>query len=193
MQYTLEETYGKLLLTQLFTHVWFGHWDRYEESIEQLPGELIEAFPFHAYYQREETKLWHDNYFSIPGDYFIPPYLSSYNNSTDQEKVKQDLLCLIGAYDKVGFYYPLEQDEFPDHIGSLTAFITAAANEEIKAMEKDDFELAKQMNQLQVDIYYSYLEPTINKLWDNNKDKINDSFFKTFIPFYINAMEEFKM
>src|SRR5690625_5375459 len=77
MQYTIEETYGKLVLTQLFTHVWFGDWDHYEEAIDQLPDDLIEAFPFHRFYDREKVELWHDNYFSIPGSYFIPPYLRS--------------------------------------------------------------------------------------------------------------------
>lgn len=194
MQYTIEETYGKLLLTQLFTHVWFGDWDHYEESIEQLPNELIEAFPFHKFYDRKETELWHDNYFSIPGPYFIPPYLSSYTEKTDteQEKIKQDLLCLIGAFDKVGFYYPLEKEEFPDHIGSLTAFVAAATKEEVEAVKNEDNELAEQMNNLQKEIYEDYLEIAIKQLWGHYSNKVQDSFFREFIPFYLQAMEELK-
>lgn len=191
---TIEETYGKLVLIQLFTHVWFGDWDRYEESIEKLPNDLIEAFPFHKFYDRKETELWHDNYFSIPGPYFIPPYLSSYASKADedQEKTKQELLYLIGAFDKVGFYYPLEMGEFPDHIGSLTAFISAAVKEEIKAREAKDNDHAEEMINLQQEIYNSYLGTAIHQLWGSYKDKINDPFFKEFMPFYMNAMDDLR-
>ncbi|HLR69721.1 MAG TPA: molecular chaperone TorD family protein [Virgibacillus sp.] len=194
MPNTIEETYGKLVLTQLFTHVWFGDWDEYEKAINQLPDELIDAFPFHKHYDREESALWHENYFSIPGPYFIPPYLSSYTEKTEdeQEKAKQDLLYLIGAFDKVGFYYPLEKDEFPDHIGSLTAFITAAAKKEIEATKEGNTELVKQMNELQQEIYESYLRIAINELWSRYKNHIQDSFFKEFVPFYLNAMEDLR-
>lgn len=194
MQPTIEETYGKLVLTQLFTHVWFGDWDEYEKAIEQLPEELIQAFPFHKHYDREETSLWHENYFSIPGPYFVPPYLSSYTEKTEgeQEKVKQDLLYLIGAFDKVGFYYPLEKEEFPDHIGSLTAFIAAAAKKEVEAAKDNDSELFQQMNELQQEIYESYLKIAIREMWNHYSEHIQDPFFKEFIPFYMHAMEDLK-
>lgn len=194
MPYTIEETYGKLVLTQLFTHVWFGDWDRYEEAIKQLPAELTNAFPFHKHYDREETALWHENYFSIPGPHFVPPYLSSYTEKTEgeQEKAKQDLLYLIGAFDKVGFYYPLEKEEFPDHIGSLTAFIAAAAKEEIEATKAKDAELATQMNDLQKEIYDSYLRIAINQLWGRYSDHIKDPFFKEFIPFFQSSMADLR-
>src|SRR5690625_2628436 len=194
MQYTIEETYGKLVLTQLFTHVWFGDWDHYEEAIDQLPDDLIEAFPFHRFYDREKVELWHDNYFSIPGSYFIPPYLSSYTDKTEaaQDKVKQDLLCLIGAFEKVGFYYPIEKEEFPDHIGSLTALISAAAKEEIKARKFEEEKLAEEMNNHQKEINESYLSKALYHLQKNHASRIDDPFFKEFLPFYINAMEDLR-
>src|SRR5690625_830800 len=94
--HTIEETYGQVLLSQLFTHIWFGDWDEYEETVNQLPADLLKEFPFHQYYERKETEQWHDNYFSIPGIYFVPPYLSSYQGKSEKEEVqaKQDLLCL---------------------------------------------------------------------------------------------------
>lgn len=189
---TLEETYGQVLLSQLFTHIWFGDWDKYEATVNQLPENLLKEFPFHKYYDRKETEQWHENYFSIPGNYFVPPYLSSYQGKSEEEEVqaKQDLFCLVGTFDKLGFYYPLEQEEFPDHFGSLTAFITAAASEEVKALEKDDYELANQLRETQYEMYHAYLEPGIEKLWKRNKNKLADPFFKEFIPYYIASMGE---
>src|SRR5699024_5320190 len=148
----------------------------------------------HKHYDREESALWHENYFSIPGPHFIPPYLSSYTEKTEneQEKAKQDLLYLIGAFDKVGFYYPLEKDEFPDHIGSLTAFITAAAKKEIEATKKEKPELVKKINELKQKNNESYLRIAINELWSRYKNHIQDSFFKEFVPFYLNAMEDLR-
>ena len=191
MELRLSETYGKLLLGQLFTHVWFGEWDQYEDTIDQIPNELVASLPFHKYYDRDETSLWHYNYFSVPGVYFVPPYISSYQNKTeeDQNKTKQDLLCLIGAFDKVGFYYPLEKNEFPDHIGSLTAFIVAATKEEITALKNEDFELLKQLEETQTELYDLYLDSGINKLWNRHKRKFADPFFKTFLPFYMESMK----
>ena len=190
--HTIEETYGQVLLSQLFTHIWFGNWDEYEETVNQLPADLLKEFPFHQYYERKETEQWHDNYFAIPGIYFVPPYLSSYQGKSEKEEVqaKQDLLCLIGTFDKLGFYYPLEQEELPDHFGSLTAFITAAASEEVKALEKGDRELAGQLRESQHEMYHTYLEPGIEKLWERNKGKLTDPFFKEFIPYYMACMGE---
>src|SRR5699024_10370943 len=109
-----------------------------------------------------------------------------------QEKAKQDLLYLIGAFDKMGFYYTLEKEEFPDHIGSLTAFITAADKKEIEATKEDNTKLVKQMNELQQEIYESYLRIAINELWARYKEHIQDPFFKEFVPFYLNAMEDLR-
>lgn len=192
MTETLEEAYGQLLLSQLFTHIWFGNWDEYEATTDRLPADLKDEFPFHKHYKRETTELWYDNYFNIPGVYFIPPYTSSYDGKSEEDvdRSKHDLLCLIGTFDKLGFYYPLEQDEFPDHIGSLTAFITAAISEEINAREKGDQELVGQIIEVKEEIYYNYIRPNIEKLWENNEQKVTDPFFKQFIPYYINSMEE---
>ena len=73
--------------------------------MSQLPENLSEEFPFHQYYNREEISLWDDNHFKIPGAYVIPPYLSSYNDRgvEAQENSRQDVLCLIGEYEKFCF------------------------------------------------------------------------------------------
>jgi len=185
---SLAEKYGQLLLSQLFTQVWYGSWDEFEETISQLPSELQKEFPFYEVYDREDTRLWHENYFKIPGEYFIPPYLSSYQEKTlDAENhLKQDLLSLITTYDKLGFYYPLEQDEYPDHFGSLTAFITATITEEIKAQHENEEELVEDLQTIKEEVYEKYLKPGIDQMWESNKHKISDPFFEAFIPYFLS-------
>lgn len=185
---SLTERYGQLLLCQLFTQVWYGNWDEFEETIEQLPRELQDQFPFYKVYNREETEVWHENYFEIPGEYFIPPYLSSYQTdaiNADHE-MKEDLIHLITTFDKLGFYYPLEKDQFPDHIGSLTAFITATLAEEIKALQQSEVELIQQLQEIKEDIYKKYLKPAIERMWAENKHKVSDPFFEKFIPYFVS-------
>jgi|SRR5690625_546373 len=185
---SLTERYGQLLLCQLFTQVWYGSWDEFEETINQLPTEIQSQFPFYKAYDREETELWHENYFKIPGDYFIPPYLSSYQRKTinSENVMKQDLLNLITAFDKLGFYYPLEKDQFPDHIGSLTAFITATIAEEIKALHEREEDRVQHLQAIKEEVYEKYLKPGIDQMWEMNKHKISDPFFKRFIPYFVS-------
>lgn len=187
-----EEVYGNLLLNELMTSIWFGDWDQYEEIMSQLPENLLEEFPFHQYYNREEISLWYDNYFKIPGAYFIPPYLSSYNDRSAeaQEKSRQDVLCLIGEYEKFGFYYPLDQDQFPDHFGSITAFITATLKEEIKAIQANDDELILQLNKLKQQMYVSYLAKGIFNMTEHAKGKVEDQFFQEFLTYYAQNMKQ---
>lgn len=191
-QATLNETFGKLLLSDLFTSIWFGNWDEYESIISRLPVELVRNLPFHKHYDREETALWRDNHFLIPGPYFIPPYLSSYFGKTEEEQdeARQDVLCLIGEFDKLGFYYPLEQNEFPDHFGSVTAFITAALKEEVEASQSGDAELVEQLRTVQHEVYNTYLAKGIHKMLETCMSRLTDPFFKTFIPFYARGMED---
>ncbi|WP_085505121.1 molecular chaperone TorD family protein [Thalassobacillus devorans] len=189
---TIEERNGQLLLTQLFTHIWFGEWDHYEKVLNQLPDELKESFPFHPYYNREDFELWYENYFSIPGVYFIPPYVSSYTEKTEEaiDRSRQDLLCLIGKFEEMGFYYPIEKGEFPDHIGSLTAFLSAAATEEIKAEQEGNTELARQLRNAQLDMYQSHIKQGLKKVARHSKRKLEDPFFSVFIPYYLDTMKE---
>jgi len=194
MQHTMEETYGKLLLTKLFTHVWFGDWGQYENSIKQFPNGLVDAFPFHPFYDRKITHFWYDNYFLNPGTYFIPLYVSHYITLTNQEKeqTRQDLIQLTKNIDEKDFPHPLDIEKFPDHVGSLTAFIAIAAKKEVEATKAQDNDLAEQMVYLQKHIFESCLEVAIKQLWYYNRDKIQDPFFKEFIPFYLFAMEDLR-
>lgn len=191
-QATQEETYGKLILSDLLTNIWYGNWDKYEEILSQVPDALVRELPFHEHYDREETSLWYDNHFRIPGAYFIPPYLSSYNDQSQeaQEQARQDVLCLIGEYEKFGFYYPLEQEEFPDHFGSVTAFITAAINAEVKASQTGDEELVEQLKKLQRNIYTTHLKKNIHAMVEHAVTKTTDDFFRIFIPFYVQIMND---
>lgn len=187
-----EEIYGNLLLNELMTSIWFGNWEQYEKIMTQLPEELVEEFPFHQYYDREDTSLWYDNHFRIPGAYFIPPYLSSYNDQSAeaQEKSRQDVLCLIGEYEKFGFYYPLDQDQFPDHFGSITAFITATLKEQVKAMQVGDNELVEQLGDLKQQIYVRYLAKGIHEMTKQANGKTVDLFFQHFLTYYAGNMKQ---
>lgn len=191
-QIVQEETYGKLVLCELFTSIWLGKWDNYEKIIAQVPEELVEEIPFHEHYEREETSLWYDNYFQIPGAYFIPPYLSSYHGQSgeEQERARQDVLCLIGEYEKFQFYYPLEEDVFPDHFGSVTGFITAILKAEVEAEQKEDLELSNQLKAIQRNIYTSYMKKGIKEMLEHAKGKVNDRYFQEFLYFYSESMEE---
>lgn len=188
----VEETYGKLLLAELFRTVWFGDWDSYDAIISGLPEELTEELPFHQHYNREDTALWRDNYFQIPGPYFVPPYYSSYFEKSEegQEAARQEVLCLVGEFDKLGFYYPLEQNEFPDHFGSMTAFITAALKEEIKAIQARDTKLKEQLQEVQHRVYTSYIKKGIIQMLEDCDDRLSDPFFQAFMPFFAQRMKD---
>src|SRR5690625_3180279 len=191
MATTKVETYGKLLLTQLFTNIWYGHWDKYEETIEHLPIEMAHDLPFHPFYEPRKVKLAHENYFVIPGDYFIPPYVSFYYGKSEeaQQIARQDLLCLAEAYEKVGYYYQIENDELPDHIGSITCYITALLQEKIKAYDQGDDQLIEEVKQLQREVYNDYLKNPLEKIEQIYKQKVDDQFFKYFFPFYKEILE----
>lgn len=185
---SLSEKYGQLLLSQLFTLVWYGNWDEFENTLNRLPSDIQDQFPFYKVYDRTETELWHKNYFEIPGEYFIPPYLSSYEEQTiDAAKnMKEKLLQLISSYENLGFYYELDKETITDHFGSLTAFMTTMIGEEIKAIQQNDNQLVKNLQKIKEEICENYLQPGINKLWDANKHKISDPFFEAFIPYFIS-------
>lgn len=191
MTMTKTEAYGKLLLSQLFTNIWLGEWDKYEQTISQLPNEITDHLPFHSHYVPREVKLAHENYFIIPGEFFIPPYVSAYYGKSEEEQqvARQDLLCLVGAYEKVGYYYPVEIDELPDHIGSIIGFITALLQEEIKAADQNDPKVNASIKKLQQEVYEDYLRPALNKMKNPLEKTIDDSFFKYFLPYFNETME----
>lgn len=202
--YDLEESYGRLALWNILSHIWLGEWDEYESYFRDLPLEVKGEFPFHAHYKREEVSLWYDNYFVIPGEYFIPPYFSSYNRGVGsrvseggkfegedfQEDAKQDLLCLIGHFERVGYYYPLEKNVYPDHFGSLAGFMVAAIREEIQAISNGDSARSDEMKALQEEIFTKYLIPVENKLKIFAKGKTKHPFFQTFLSYYHTAVQQ---
>src|SRR5690625_1005996 len=191
MTMTQTETYGKLLLSQLFTNIWLGEWDKYEQTISQLPTKISSNLPFHMHYDPREVKLAYENYFVIPGEFFIPPYVSAYYDKSEEEQqiARQDLLCLVGAYEKVGYYYPIEIDELPDHVGSITGFITALLQEKIKAYDQGDQQLIKDIKHLQREVYDDYLKVALEKIEQYYTRKIDDQFFEHFLPFYKETLE----
>ncbi|WP_246860876.1 molecular chaperone TorD family protein [Bacillus sp. REN3] len=186
----MEERYGKLAIANLLTSIWFGDWKRYEEIMEDVPEPLQQELSFHSFYKRDEVQLWHDNHFFIPGDHFVSPYFSSYpTNSGDEEDRRKDLLCLIGLYEKTGFYYPLEQDRFPDHFGSLTAFLSSVMKEEIEAEQEGDSQYLEQLEELEADVLHQYIQPVIRPLLQQAEMKVKHPFFKEFLRFYADMME----
>lgn len=186
-----EEQYGRLALTNIFTTVWMGDWNRYETIFDNMNGSLQEGFPFHSEYNRKQVLLWHENHFLIPGDYFVSPYFSSYMDiNSDVEERKKNLLCLIGMYEKMGFYFPLEQELYPDHIACLTALIAALQQERIKALEHNEYQVNEQLAQLEQEIAVTYILPTIKSMQKISDAKLKHPFFKEFLTFYSETMKE---
>ncbi|PLR83657.1 hypothetical protein CVD25_13625 [Bacillus canaveralius] len=186
----LEELHGKLALANILTSVWLGDWDRYEEIFNDMPNEIRIHFPFHKYYDREEVMLWHENHFSIPGDYFVSPYFSSYGKREGEEEDdrKQDLLCLIGLFEKTGFYYPLEKERYPDHLGCLTAFLSSVLLEQIKSAERNDHQYLGRLINFEMQIAKDYIAPVLPALLDKANEKISNLFLKEFLNFYFQAI-----
>ncbi|MBM4763056.1 molecular chaperone TorD family protein [Bacillus sp. B15-48] len=191
MKVMQEELYGKLALTNILASVWLGDWDRYEEIFHQMDAGLRESFPFHSEYNRDLVQLWHENHFLIPGEYFVSPYFSSYKlNRVNVEERKENLLCLIGTYEKVGFYFPLEQELYPDHLGCITAFISALQQERIKALQENNSILDEQLYQLEKKIVCDYILPLKNEIKDAAESKIHHPFLRQFISYYFEVIGE---
>lgn len=192
MTNSVEETYGKLALWNILSHIWMGDWDNYETIFEEIPSQMKDAFPFHKHYKKEDVSLWYDNYFVIPGDYFVSPYHSSYTSGGGDaiEQTKKDLLCLIGLYERVGYFYPLEKEIYPDHFGSLTGFLVSAVREEIQALQNKDEELAEEMRKLQNEVLDKYIRPVLRKFRKEADSKITQPFFREFVDYYQQVMED---
>lgn len=187
----MEERYGKLAIANILTSIWFGDWSRYEDFMNDVPEDMHAELSFHSFYEREEVKLWHDNHFFIPGDHFVSPYFSSYpKEGEDEEARKQDLLCLIGLYEKTGFYFPLEQNRLPDHYGSMTAFLSSILQAEIKADQEGEREYLQQLEEIEAEVLKRYIQPSLNPMLKAAGLKIKHPFFKEFLSFYADLMGE---
>lgn len=191
MEPTLEELYGKMALSNILSSVWLGDWKRYEDIFSTMREDVQMNFPFHQHYDREQVKQWYENHFFIPGDYFVSPYFSSYSigESGDEDARKKDLLCLIGMYEKTGFYYPLEKELYPDHMGCLVAFWGSVIQEQIKASQTGDEEYVKKLAELEGEILNQYILPVLNPLRNHADPKISHSFFKEFLDFFALTLD----
>lgn len=192
---TLEELHGSLALANIMSVIWLGDWDRYEEIFAEIPDELKNQFPFHTHYKREEVEIWYENHFFIPGDYFISPYFSSYssNKGQDVEERRKSLLCLIVIYEKMGFYYPLENNLYPDHLGCLLVFISSVLQEQIKAMNNSDDELYKKLTNMKNEIFSEYIQPVLHPLQKNTWNHAKHPFIKEFLQYFCQVIEEEKI
>jgi TorA maturation chaperone TorD len=187
----MEERYGKLAIANIVTSIWFGDWNTYEEFMKDVPDSIKDELSFHSFYERDEVKLWHDNHFFIPGDHFVSPYFSSYpKEGEDEEARKQDLLCLIGLYEKTGFYFPLEQDVLPDHFGSMTTFLSSILQGEIKAEQEGDHAYLQQLEEIEAEVLHKYIQPVIKPMLAAAESKVKHPFFKEFLSFYGDLMGE---
>ena len=187
----MEERYGKLAVANIMTSIWLGDWDTYEAFMNDVPEGMQEELTFHSFYNRDEVQLWYDNHFFIPGDHFVSPYFSSYaKNNEDEEARRLELLCLIGLYEKTAFYFPLEQDRLPDHFGSMTAFMSSILQGEIKAENEGDLEYLQQLEEIETEMLNRFIQPILKPMLKNAEAKIKHPFFKEFLRFYKEMMEE---
>ncbi|CAM3982690.1 molecular chaperone TorD family protein [Mesobacillus zeae] len=186
----VEERYGKLAAANILTSIWIGDWERYHKIFEEVSDEAKEGLYFHRYYKGEDVQLWHDNHFSIPGEHFIPPYISSYSSGADHEDSRRnDLLCLVGLYEKMQFYYPLEINMYPDHFGCLTAFLGALLQEEIKAEEAGEKEYLEKLENMEEEFVQKYLKPVLPSLLKLTDLRVKHLFFREFLKFYEEFVE----
>ncbi|MGD8188674.1 molecular chaperone TorD family protein [Brevibacillus ginsengisoli] len=187
----LEEVQGSLALTNILSAIWLGDWERYETIFKEMPEALQSEFPFHPFYNRKEVEIWYDNHFCIPGAFFIPPYISSYSsqNGAAVEESKKNLLCLIGHYEKMGFYYPLETNRYPDHVGCLLAFISSLLQEEIKAAQSLDKELSKELGALKRELLGGILYPILAPMQKYAENRVKHPFIKEFLNYFCHNKE----
>ncbi|MFO1443326.1 molecular chaperone TorD family protein [Bacillus sp. Bva_UNVM-123] len=183
---TMEELKGSLALANIMSVIWLGDWERYENIFAEMPIELREQFPFHQYYTHDEVAIWHENHFFIPGEYFISPYFSSYtsNRGQDVEERRKSLLCLIGHYEKMGFYFPLEKQLYPDHTGCIMVFLSSLLQEQIKAKHDADEELYFQLDELKSEILTDFIEPILSQLQKNSLNNAKHPFINEFLQYF---------
>lgn len=188
----MEELKGSLALANIMSVIWLGDWERYEKIFAEMPIELREQFPFHKYYTQDEVAIWHENHFFIPGEYFISPYFSSYtsNGGQDVEERRKSLLCLIGHYEKMGFYFPLEKQLYPDHIGCIMVFLSSLLQEQIKAKHDSDEELYLQLNELKSEILTDFIEPILSQLQKNMLNNAKHPFINEFLQYFCRSLDK---
>ena len=189
---TMEELKGSLALANIMSVIWLGDWERYENIFAEMPIELREQFPFHKYYTQDEVAIWHENHFFIPGEYFISPYFSSYtsNRGQDAEERRKSLLCLIGHYEKMGFYFPLEKQLYPDHIGCIMVFVSSLLQEQIKAKHDSDEELYLQLDELKSEILTDFIEPILSQLQKNMLNNAKHPFINEFLQYFCRSLDK---
>ncbi|CAH2715025.1 hypothetical protein BACCIP111895_02202 [Neobacillus rhizosphaerae] len=189
---TVEELHGSMVLANIMSVIWLGDWDRYETIFAEIPAEVSNQFPFHQHYQREKVEVWHENHFCIPGEFFISPYFSSYsgNGGKNAEESRKSLLCLIGLYEKLGFYYPLENNLYPDHLGCLMVFVRSLIQEQIKAKQDSDVELYNKLVDLEVEILSNYIQPMLKPLQKNASNHVQHPFIKEFLECFCQSLDK---
>ncbi|MGG5254252.1 molecular chaperone TorD family protein [Neobacillus sp. SM06] len=192
MNELLDVKQGTATLINILSTVWLGDWDQYESIMAKMPDELKAQLPFSTHYDREEVDLWHQNHFTIPADHFVSPYFSTYSSqlSGNKEETNKALLCLIGIFEKVGFYYPLERKLYPDHIGSLTIFVAAILQQEISTEKNQNHDERKQLLDIRSEILNQYVRPLQKGIKMAAQGKIQNLFLKEFINFSAEFFEK---
>ncbi|UII56816.1 molecular chaperone TorD family protein [Cytobacillus spongiae] len=182
-----QEQQGKMAIANILSSIWLGEWNQYEILMNQIPKELQDQLPFHTYYDREQVELWYENHFFIPGKFFISPYLSSYkvNEGEGTESRKKDLLCLIQLYESMGFYYPLENDRYPDHLGCITLFLSALVNEQLENEENYNV-----LVDIEREIVKKHIQPVLQMVVTEGSNKLHHPFLREFLFFYKETIEE---
>lgn len=176
----IHELKGKQFVYGLFSAILLGQVERYDQVMRELPVDIRKQFPFYQDFEKEKVTAAYDNLFVVPGDYYIPPYYSSYaglyyDNELD---LNENHLCLIGLFERFGFYDPIEQEQLPDHIAMFFSFMQASLALEVKAWTDDDEELAKQAQQLQKRFLNEFLHPWASVLLSQVQKQEISPFFR---------------
>lgn len=177
---TIHELKGKQFVYGIFSALLLGQVERYRQVMENLPVDIRRQFPFHQDFEEEKVAAAYDNLFVVPGDYYIPPYYSSYAGQyKDNElEIREHLLCLIGLFERFGFYYPIEQEQLPDHIAMFFSFMQASLALEEKAWTDNDEKLAGQAQQLQKRFLDEFLHPWVPVLLSQVQKQEISPFFQ---------------
>ena len=192
MNELLDVKQGTATLINILSTVWLGDWDQYESIMAKMPDELKKQLPFSTHYDREEVDLWHQNHFTIPADHFISPYFSTYSSqlSGNKEETTKALLCLIGIFENAGFYFPLEQKLYPDHVGSLNVFLGAILQKEISAEKHGNEEELQRLQEIRSEILNQYVRPLQKGIKIVAQSRIQNLFLKEFINFSAEFFEK---
>src|SRR5690625_6730710 len=85
--------------------------------------------------------------------------------------MKNDFYNFIERFDNVDELNVLREEEFSDHIGSLTAFVTIMISLEIKAIQENNDVYMKDLQHIREHFCKKHLKPVVDKLWETRSEE----------------------